>query len=383
MRRMLCLLMLLILLPSPGQAQEEASSIPGIPRVYVTIGLNWFGLETEQAVPGGVVDGLTVSRQLGLMRRLGARHIRLPVSAWTLRGHPTDARAQARGYPADSREGLEQVLRLAGDAGMQVLLTHYNFDPSRTGANQIGRPFSNPADARTRCSWCADGQYDKADWLADLEDMARLSLRYPAIMGIEVTNEPHSLDWVRWRPLAEEAGARILAVNPQLDIYVPGLFGHTEDRVHWSHWGEWHRGFLDQPIDPARIPRDRLVLSIHTYSPQFTRPPLDPKSYHVDPRYPANMPAIWDVFFGDVAKQGVRMALTEFAMGRIEGTDLFQDTAEIQWADILFYYLKQRGLGGPHFFWSWNADSVDTLNLLTRDLSSIRADLALRLFGPR
>jgi len=358
-----------------------AAALPAaaqLPRTYVDVGLNWFGLETTLAVPGGVTRGLSVPDQLAAMRRLGFTAVRLPVSARTIAGVPTPESARRTGYPADSRDGLLYVLAAAERADMRVLLTHYNYDPALTGPRQTGTPIS----AEGGCSWCHDGEYSQRDWLNDLETLARVAARFDNVIGIEPWNEPHALNWNEWRPMVERAGQRILAANPNLDIYVIGTFGNDGD--NWSHWGEWHRGMLETPIDPAMIPYDHLVLAAHTYSPQFTRAPLDPKPYHIAENFPANMPAIWDAFFGEAAETlGLRLSLTEFAFGRREALRFMEDAEEVAFSDALFIYLRARGFTGPHFFWAWNPDSADTMNIILPGWDGARADLVQRLVGPR
>ncbi|GAB5388122.1 MAG: hypothetical protein Alpg2KO_10900 [Alphaproteobacteria bacterium] len=345
-----------------------------VPRIYPRqLGVNWFGLETESAAPHGLWapkgqdKGRSVPSHMSQIRALGFHAIRVPVSANTLRGVETPDWAQQVGYPKKSLSGLGYLLEQAGKHGLKVLLVLSNFNPKAQSAGQAGKPYGP-------CSTCSNGEYTLNDWIGDLKLMAKVTTLYPNVVtGIEIWNEPHKLDWSSWARLAEKGGEAVLSVNDKLDILVDGVGG--QHKGVWSHWGE---NFADAVRDPVRLPKDRLVLAVHTYSPQFIKSTHD--YYKPGKGFPQTTPDYWDMFFGHAAKAGYRVQISEFAFGDRYGGRL--SGRELTWADLFFWYKRDRGIEEPSYFWSWNPNSDDTLGILENDWQSARADILSRLFPP-
>src|SRR5262249_55109109 len=132
-------------------------------------------------------------------------------------------------------------------------------------------------------------------WLTDMRTLATLSKTYTNMIGLDLTNEPHALTWAQWADLASQAGQAILAINPNITIWVEGVGNASNNGGFGANWG----GNLVEAGAIAGIPANRLVLSPHTYGPSVASQP-----YFSDASYPSNMPAIWDTLFGHLVSQG-------------------------------------------------------------------------------
>ena len=95
----------------------------------------------------------------------------------------------------------------------------------------------------------------------------------------------------------------------------------------------------------------KVVYSPHTYGPATH----DQPHFH-DASFPANQPAIWDLQWGHLVRNGVAPVLVGEFGGRYKGAD-----KTLQ--DELVRYLEERQIGS--FYWSLNPDSADTGGLLT------------------
>ena len=95
----------------------------------------------------------------------------------------------------------------------------------------------------------------------------------------------------------------------------------------------------------------KVVYSPHTYGPATH----DQPHFH-DANFPANQPAIWDLQWGHLVRNGVAPVLVGEFGGRYRGAD-----KSLQ--DALVRYLEERQIG--FFYWSLNPDSADTGGLLT------------------
>src|SRR5437588_905633 len=238
-------------------------------------GLNWFGLETCAFAP----DGLGVRSWWDLLdqvRVLGFNTIRLPFSDQLL--DPTS-------YPRYINYALNPDLR--GLSGLQVM------DRIVQGAGQRGlriildrhRP---GCDAQSPL-WYTK-QYPERRWIADLVRLARRYRQDPAVIGIDLHNEPHSqATWgdghpaTDWRLAAERAGNAVLRANPHLLVFVEGVQVYHGDN-YW--WGGNLAGAATTPVRLA-VPH-RLVYEAHDYGPGVYW-----QSWFSAPNFPRNLPDVW------------------------------------------------------------------------------------------
>ena len=109
---------------------------------------------------------------------------------------------------------------------------------------------------------------------------------------------------------------------------------------------------------------NRLVYSAHDYATRVAQ-----QTWFSDPSFPANMPGIWDKYWGYIFKQNIApVLLGEF------GTTL-QSTVDQKWLAALVTYLRSTSTYGAdrfHWtFWSWNPNSGDTGGILKDDWQTV------------
>lgn len=325
-------------------------------------GINWFGFETTDHVAHGLWARNWKS-MIDQMQGLGFNAVRLPLCPGTLRGaapSTIDYGLNADLAGLDSLAVLDAVVQYLDARGMYVLLDHH-------------RP-----DCRAISELWYTSQYSEQQWIADLTWLAQRYGARPRVIGVDLKNEPHgAVTWgtgnaaTDWNAAAERAAAAVLHVAPHWLIFVEGIQDNPSCSANdQPFWGE---NLEPLACTPLSIPRDRLVLSPHTYGPDVFDQP-----YFRDPTFPGNMAAIWDRRFGQFAGAGHAVVLGEFGGKYGEG-----DPRDVAWQDALVAYLVSKGVRSG-FYWAWNPNSGDTGGVLDDDWGSVRADkvaLLARLWG--
>lgn len=316
-------------------------------------GVNWFGAETLDHVP----HGLWTRNYQAMIEQLAAagfNAVRVPFCPATLDNVPTDSIDDAQNPDLaglGSLEVFDRILSELDRQGLYILLDHHR--PDCLAISEL---------------WYTD-TYSETEWLADLRFVAERYAHLEHFVGIDLKNEPHgAATWgtgdpaTDWNLAAERAAAEVLAVNPDLLVFVEGV---ADNPVCSSGSGHWWGGNLEpQACAPLDIPDDKLVLSPHVYGPDvFAQPYFD------DPSFPANLPAIWDQHFGFLADEGHILAPGEFG-GRY-GVDGHPD--DVAWQDTLVDYFIAKRICN-FFYWSWNPNSGDTGGILQDDWTSVRVD---------
>jgi len=324
-----------------GSWRAEGSRVYLGDRQVPVWGLNWFGLETPDRAPHGLwARPLAEFVDQALM--LGFTALRIPVSPSSIRPGNASASWANRGDIDTGREQLEALLDLCRARGMRVLLDFHTCDASRIGGSLPGSPVA-----------CAG--YDRAQWLADLRELAALAERYhPAVMGVDLCNEPHALRWSEWRELATAGGEAVLCRNPRVLVFVEGVGNASDNGGSSVFWGE---NLTEAAAMPVGLPRERLVYSPHVYGPSVARMP-----YFSAPDFPRNLPAIWDVHFGHLQRAGHNVLIGEFC-GWYDDARAMGDVA---WQDAVVDWMRTRDLRG-FFYWALNANSGDTGGVLQDD----------------
>jgi endoglucanase len=332
--------------PSVGSCGEGWRVEDG--RIYygseerVLRGVNWFGLDsTDHALHGlwaGVGSGNQAASKidhfLDLVDGWGFTALRIPLSPESLAGAPTQSWGQDPLW-SDSRGQLEYLLEAAAERDLWVLLDMH------TCAASAGHLASGPE---------ACGGYSYADWLADLGDMADLSLDHPNVVGIDLFNEPYGLTWDDWRGMVNDGADVVLARNPEVLVFVEGVGGSSAFGSANPFYGE---NLFEALSNPVSVPESQLVFTPHVYGPS-----VYDQDYFSDAAFPQNMPPIWDEHFGFLRDEGYVLAPGEFG-GRYTGADA-------TWQDAFIDYLVDTDI--QHFFyWCLNPNSGDTGGLLLDD----------------
>ncbi|MFI2203769.1 cellulase family glycosylhydrolase [Streptomyces sp. NPDC020192] len=316
-------------------------------------GVNWFGFETANQVVHGLWSR-DYRSMIDQMRSLGYNTIRLPYSDDILKpGAMPNSIDFSSGKNADlqgltSLQVLDRIVAYAGQDGLKVILDRHR--PDAGGQSALWYTSSVP----------------ESTWMTDLKALATRYLGQDTVIGIDLHNEPHNpACWgcgdtsVDWRLAAERAGNAVLSVNPNLLIFVEGVQSYNGV----SGW--WGGNLMGVAQSPVRLNvANRLVYSAHDYATSVAQ-----QSWFSDPSFPANMPGVWDKYWGYIFKQNIAPVwLGEF------GTTL-QPTVDQKWLSALVSYLRPTSTYGADSFqwtfWSWNPDSGDTGGILKDDWSTV------------
>jgi endoglucanase len=190
-------------------------------------------------------------------------------------------------------------------------------------------------------------QIPESRWIQDWVMLAQRYRGNPAIVGADLTNEPHgSATWgddnprTDWRLAAERAGNAILAVNPDWLIIVEGIQYVGTD-------GYWWGGNLSAAGQaPVRLSHaERLVYSAHDYGPGISGQP-----WLGGPEFPGNLPTVWRSHWAYLQEDNIAPVLVGEFGGRSTGGD-----TEGVWQRALISFLEQGGYS--YAYWVWNPDA--------------------------
>ncbi|MFF4271078.1 cellulase family glycosylhydrolase [Streptomyces sp. NPDC001536] len=316
-------------------------------------GINWFGFETGNHVVHGLWSR-DYKSMIDQMKSLGYNTIRIPFSDDIFKsGTVPNSIDFSGGKNADlqglnSLQILDKIVSYAGQDGLKVILDRHR--PDAGGQSALWYTSAVP----------------ESTWIANLRALATRYLGQDTVVGIDLHNEPHDPacwgcgDTTRdWRLAAQRAGNAILAVNPELLIFVEGV--QTYNGVS-GWWGGNLMGVADHPVQLSVA--NRVVYSAHDYATSVAQ-----QSWFSDPSFPANMPGIWDRYWGYIFKQNIAPVwVGEF------GTTL-QSTVDQRWLAALVDYLRPTSTYGSdsfHWtFWSWNPNSGDTGGILKDDWQTV------------
>lgn len=359
-RHSLCSYSLLLLLsltgslPLPGQADAanadywstDGNSIVDASGKTVRItGVNWFGMESSTFAPHGLWVR-NYKEMLEQIAGLGFNTVRLPFSNELFdAGSIPSGIDFTRNPDLDGLNGLEimdRIISHAGKVGLKVILDRHR--PDAGGQSQL---------------WYTS-TYPEERWIADWKALAARYKGDATVIGFDLHNEPRSpACWgcgeasLDWRLAAQRAGNAILEVNPNLLIIVEGVELYANE-TYW--WGGNLKGVSTAPV--LLNVANRVVYSAHDYPAS-----IYPQTWLAAPDYPANLPAVWDQFWGYIARTDLAPVLMGEFGSRLE------TTSDEQWMDTLVTYLKSTD---THWlFWSWNPNSQDTGGLLLDDWTTL------------
>jgi endoglucanase len=273
------------------------------------------------------------------------------------------------------------VIEYAGSKGMRVILDRHR--PTAAGQTALWYNAAVP----------------ESTWISDWQMLARRYAGNSTVIGADLHNEPHAegtnpnatgacwgcdVPARDWRLAAERAGNAILSVQPNWLIFVEGVSCPSGglsnvwdgDPSNDESCGWWGGNLSKVATHPVRLSvANRLVYSPHEYATSVYH-----QDWFDDPTYPANMPAIWDTFWGYIYKQNIAPIM----MGEF-GTTMTSSIDRV-WLENLMAYTG-RGVTGMSFtYWSWNPNSGDTGGIALDDWTNIntakQAILQPYLVGP-
>ncbi|MFJ4282009.1 cellulase family glycosylhydrolase [Streptomyces massasporeus] len=315
-------------------------------------GINWFGFETANHVVHGLW-ARDYKSMIDQMKSLGYNTIRMPYSDDILKPGTMPDSINTDGKNTDLRgltslQVLDRIVAYAGQSGLKIVLDRHR--PDAAGQSALWYTASVP----------------ESTWITNLKALATRYQGNSTVIGIDLHNEPHDPacwgcgDTSRdWRLAAQRAGNAVLSANPDLLIMVEGVQSHNGVN---GWWGGNLMGVAQYPVQ-LDVP-NRLVYSAHDYATSVAQ-----QSWFSDPSFPANMPGIWDKYWGYIFKQNIAPVwLGEF------GTTL-QPSVDQKWlAELVKYLRPTSAYGGDSFhwtFWSWNPNSGDTGGILKDDWQTV------------
>jgi aryl-phospho-beta-D-glucosidase BglC (GH1 family) len=383
------------------ESPDDSSNPSGAPmELYVG---NTFWANNSQGT------GRTIQQTMTEIKAQGINTIRLPIAPQTLEtDNPQGVAAVFKNHASvratNSRQALEDFIKLADENDLDIILDIHscsNYVGWRAGRLDATPPWTDKDRDNyiyTRedysCASAGDGvtvqEYNEELWLEDLKEIAEFadSLGVNNILGIDIFNEPWDYTWAEWKALAEDAYEAINSVNENVLIFVEGIGSEKSDDTTVPYgeynpsWGENFYSFKDDPLD---IPKNRLVLSPHTYGPSVHVQPqfLDPsqskcEGLEGDEAGDAEcnividstvLKAGWEEHFGYLKDEGYAIVIGEFGglfdwptSGPIRDQDrwsyLPNDNYDETWQNTLVEYLNTKDIEAC--YWAINPESDDT-----------------------
>ncbi len=392
--------------PIPGWLHTDGTRIVDAHgRTVRLVAVNWYGAESTDYVPGGL-DRLPYTAILLTIKGLGFNAVRLPFSDELVERNPPVYRHLEANRALIGRRALDimdAIIAGAARAGLMVILDDHRSDAGWS-AHGSGRWYTP--------------QYPEAAWLRDWVTLARRYRHTPAVVGVDLRNEPHSngpgleilsLGYLRqgatwgpyhgqanpgsdWRQAAQRAGDAILRVNPRLLIIVEGTEIYPNDNgtpdIYW--WGANLRGALAYPVRLS-LPH-HLVYSAHEYGPQMhAQRWLSPRM--TERQWDAEFSAHWGGLLSRRGPDAAPVWIGEFGTSTL--SDAFvSDTrpaTQGQWFSALVRYLRRTGAGWA--YWAINGTMSsgpggrqygrpDTFGLLTPDWRHLALPALMKALRP-
>jgi len=385
---------------------EDDPDNPGGAPMELFVGNMWWAND-------GQGTGRTIQQTMDEITDLGINVVRLPISPQTL--DPNDPQGSGENIlknhesvrQDNARQAMEDFIVQAAENDIEVIVGIHscsNYLGWRAGRLDATPPYAD-ADRidypylRDDYACGSEGvgsdvtvhEYNEELWLEDLREIARLQddLGVDNIIGIDIFNEPWDYEWAEWKRLAENAYEAINEVNQDTLIFVQGVGAATSDGTVNPNGDEalnpnWGENFYPMADDPIDIPRDRLVLSPHTYGPSvFVQNHfLDPSQAGCDdlegPEAGAagcdilldttTLRAGWEQHFGYLRDEGYAMVIGEFGgnmdwplettAGETEQWSHVTPGVDQQWQEMFVDYMVEKDIQGC--YWSINPESSDT-----------------------
>jgi len=309
-------------------------------------GVNWSGMENSGYAPGGL-NNRNYQEILDQIAALGYNTVRIPFSSEAIESNQPIANVDFTLNPdlqgLTGRQMLDRLVAAARERGLKVILDRH-------------QPTSGD-----RIDLWYDDQVPEDRWISDWRMLAARYRGNDTVIGVDLSNEPHGpVTWgsgdpaTDWHLAAEKAGNAVLAENPDLLVFVEGIETYNGDRF-W--WGGNLEGVRDAPVR-LTVP-NRVVYSPHDYGPAISG-----QTWFWDPRFPANLPGVWDQHWGYIQEDGIAPVV----VGEFGGWSFGNDPDGL-WQRTFLAYLVAHKFGA--LVWSlnpsWDTGGILEGNWLTVD----------------
>ena len=317
-------------------------------------GVNWFGFETSTGFPHGLWSR-NLEEMLDQIADLGFNTIRVPFSAAIIDSdQPVQGIDEAENPDLagmTSLDLLDRFVSASGERGLAVILDRHTLAPD------------------DRNDLWYDDRYGPERLVSDWEFLAERYLDVPNVIGADLYNEPYDeACWgcgdpaIDWHAAAQEAGDALHAIEPDWLVFVEGVEhadGASCDGPEASDCTWWGGNLSEADDIPIVLAEpNKVVYSPHEYATSVFR-----QSWFDDPDFPANMPDIWDEFWGGLERTDAAPVMVgEF------GTTLDSEIDGV-WLEALLRYMDEVGAGFT--FWTFNPNSGDTGGILEDDWTTV------------
>lgn len=315
-------------------------------------GVNWYGFELTTMVPQGLW-AQDYKQVLNTVKNNGYNVIRMPFSNQMVE-HPivpsninySVGNTDLQGL--NSLQILDKVVAYAGQIGLRIILDNHRSDAGSGTENGL---------------WYTS-TYPEANWIADWQTLANRYLGNSTVIGFDLRNEPHDASaggacWDcgsltnDWHLAAERAGNAVLAINPNLLIFVEGTDCYNGD-CDW--WGGNLEGVKNSPV--VLNVANHLVYSAHDYGPNLYQ-----QSWFNGSTTPASLVSVWTKYWAYISLNGIAPVwLGEFGTTN-NASDLQNSAAgsQGQWFQSMIAFLQAQ----PQISWTyWALDGEDSYGLL-------------------
>ncbi len=268
-------------------------------------GVNWYGFETTTFVAHGLW-AQDYKYILNAIKSDGYNVIRIPFSNEMVETNPVP---NSISYSNSSGpintdlknltalEVLDKIVSYAGSIGLHIILDNHRSEAGNS-AEESGL-------------WYTD-TYPEAAWLNDWIIMTTRYKDSPALIGMDLRNEPHNAYaggscWTgdtntniavqgcpltdtahNWPGAAQRAGNIVLGISPRLLVFVEGVDEYDND-YYWN--GGNLEGVANYPVVLGQP--NKVVYSAHDYGPNLYAQPWFNSS-----TTPATLSALWDKHWG-------------------------------------------------------------------------------------
>ncbi len=316
-------------------------------------GINWYGFETTRAVAGGL-SSQDYKAILGTIHAQGYNTVRIPLSNQVVETPSVpSAISYANGINSDlqglnSLQILDRIVSYAATLNLRIILDNHR---------------SEAGDSAESNGLWFTGAYPESAWINDWTSLARRYAGNTTVIGFDLRNEPHNATsggacWDcgganDWHLAAQRAGNAVLAVNPNLLIFVEGTDAYNND-YYW--WGGNLEGVTNSPVTLS-VP-NHLVYSAHEYGPRE----YQQWWFNSNTTY-STLYSVWQNHWGYISQNNIApLWVGEFGTTN-NASDIQNNAAgsEGQWFQSLIQYLNSNTL----LNWTyWALNGEDAYGLL-------------------
>lgn len=252
--------------------------------------INWFGAESENNTPHGTW-ARSYKSIIEDIQSMGFNCIRIPLSGAfsdkNLAYAPTAVNMELNeDFSGLTAHGvIKAIIDYCAVRNMYVVLDYHRIQP---GGGADGSPL----------------QFGKTleDFVNFWRMLASEYRDHINIVGADLYNEPHLLQWNEWVDMATLAGNAIHAINPDWIIFVEGAADYN-GTTYW--WGGNLRGVADKPV-VLNLP-GKLAYSPHEYgqSVSSNQPWLAYDGQPPPAGWPTNVQTIQNANWGYIYNQNI------------------------------------------------------------------------------